>query len=212
MACPGEVRHRFALESHGPTPAASSLGAIASPTLVFHQGRRSGLLTPDTSACPKSRFVTCARLPDLDADDRLALEPLTQLGCHVTAAVWDDPDVDWDRFDVSVLRSTWDYTDRRDDFVRWALSVPRLLNPAHVVEWNTDKRYLAELARLGRPGRTHTWISSGSRPNCRRTASTCSSRRSARARSTPIASTLTTRRAGLVPSTTSIACSPAARL
>lgn len=104
-------------------------------------------------------FVTCARLPDLDADDRLVVEPLASLGCHVTAAVWDDPAVDWDRFDVSVLRSTWDYTDRRDDFVRWARSVPRLLNPAHVVEWNSDKRYLRELAGTGVPVVPTSWTS-----------------------------------------------------
>ena len=98
---------------------------------------------------PEVAFITCARLPDLDVDDRLALEPLASFGCHVTAAVWDDPGVDWDRFDVCVLRSTWDYTDRRDDFVHWAMSVPRLLNPAEVVKWNTDKRYLVDLARAG---------------------------------------------------------------
>ena len=37
--------------------------------------------------------------------------------------------------------------------------MPRLLNPAHVVEWNTDKRYLAELAQAGVPVVPTTWIS-----------------------------------------------------
>ena len=108
---------------------------------------------------PEVAFVTCARLPDLDADDRMVVEPLRSLGCNVTAAVWDDPRIDWNRFDVSVLRSTWDYTDRRDAFVRWAQSVPRLLNPAHVVEWNTDKRYLEDLAQAGVPVVPTSWIS-----------------------------------------------------
>ena len=108
---------------------------------------------------PEVAFVTCARLPDLDADDRLVIEPLASLGCSVTAVVWDDPAVAWDRFDVSVLRSTWDYTTRRDEFVRWARAVPRLLNPAHVVEWNTDKRYLRDLARAGVSVVPTTWIS-----------------------------------------------------
>ena len=110
---------------------------------------------------PEVCFVTCARLPDLDADDRLALEPLATLGCQVTGAVWDDPQVDWERFDVTVLRSTWDYTDRRDDFVRWAQSVPRLLNPAHVVTWNTDKLYLEELAKAGVRTLPTAWITYG---------------------------------------------------
>jgi len=103
-------------------------------------------------------FVTCARLPDLDADDRLAVEPLANLGCHVIPAVWDDNSVDWDRFAVTVIRSTWDYTDRRDKFVKWARSVPRLVNPAEIVAWNTDKRYLDDLAAAGIPIVPTTWI------------------------------------------------------
>jgi hypothetical protein len=118
-------------------------------------------LTPDTSGVLQVCLITCARLPELDPDDRLTLDPLTLLGCDVTAAVWDDAGVDWDRFDVSVLRSTWDYTDRREEFVRWASSVPRLLNPADVVAWNTNKRYLDDLDRAGVPVIPTTWISDG---------------------------------------------------
>jgi len=103
-------------------------------------------------------LVTCARLPELDDDDRLLLEPLASWDCRVTPAVWDDPAVEWDRFDLSVIRSTWDYTDRRDLFVAWARATPRLLNPADVVAWNTDKRYLADLAAAGLPVVPTTWI------------------------------------------------------
>jgi hypothetical protein len=103
-------------------------------------------------------FVTCARLPELDADDRLAVAPLAELGVKVTPAVWDDDTVDWDRFDLAVIRSTWDYTDRRDQFVAWARSVPRLVNPAEIVAWNTDKRYLDDLADSGIPVVSTSWI------------------------------------------------------
>jgi glutathione synthase/RimK-type ligase-like ATP-grasp enzyme len=66
-------------------------------------------------------------------------------------AVWDG-DVDWSRFDVVVLRSTWDYAERRDAFLSWARSLPRVLNPLPVLEWNTDKeRYLSDLAAAGVP-------------------------------------------------------------
>ena len=37
---------------------------------------------------------------------------------------------------LAVLRTPWNYHLRRDDFVRWALGVPRLLNDAAIVEWN----------------------------------------------------------------------------
>lgn len=63
-----------------------------------------------------------------------------------TWAVWDDPEVDWDAFDLVVVRSCWDYHARLDEFLAWARRVPRLVNPAPVLAWNTDKRYLAELA------------------------------------------------------------------
>lgn len=104
-------------------------------------------------------LVTCRSLPDLDPDDRLLLEPLAALGCRVTAASWDDRQVAWDRFDASVIRSTWDYTEARDAFVAWARSVPRLLNPAEVVAWNTDKSYLVDLAAAGLAVVPTTWIS-----------------------------------------------------
>jgi glutathione synthase/RimK-type ligase-like ATP-grasp enzyme len=69
----------------------------------------------------------------------------------VAFPVWDDPSVDWDGFDLVVVRCTWDYPERRDAFVDWARRVPRLANPAEVIAWNTDKRYLAEMAADGLP-------------------------------------------------------------
>jgi glutathione synthase/RimK-type ligase-like ATP-grasp enzyme len=45
-----------------------------------------------------------------------------------------------------VVRSTWDYPDRREAFLAWAESLPHVLNPPEVLRWNTDKRYLEELS------------------------------------------------------------------
>lgn len=94
-------------------------------------------------------LATSSFLGDLEADERLVLEPLRALGVDARPAVWDDPAEDWPAFDLVVVRSVWDYTDRREAFVAWARSVPRLANPAEVIAWNTDKRYLAELAAAG---------------------------------------------------------------
>ena len=50
------------------------------------------------------------------------------------------------------MRSTWDYQERRDEFLAWARGIgDRLVNPPAVLEWNTDKRYLRELADAGLP-------------------------------------------------------------
>jgi hypothetical protein len=106
-------------------------------------------------------YVTCADIPDLEPDDRLTIEPLDALDIEVEPAIWDSPDVDWDRFDLVVLRSPWDYPPRRDDFVAWAHSVPRLANDAATVGWNTDKRYLGELAKAGVAIVPTTWVGPG---------------------------------------------------
>ena len=61
---------------------------------------------------------------------------------------WDDPSVDWEAFDRVVIRSTWDYTDRVQEFLAWcALVGPhRLRNPPDLVAFNADKRYLGQLS------------------------------------------------------------------
>ncbi|WP_089156133.1 ATP-grasp domain-containing protein [Micromonospora sp. NBS 11-29] len=114
-----------------------------------------------TRGKPRVALVTCAALPDLDPDDRLALGPLAARGVDAEAAVWDDPAVDWAGYDLVVLRSPWDYMPRRDEFVAWTRSVPALVNPADVVDWNTDKRYLADLAAAGVPTVPTVWVTPG---------------------------------------------------
>jgi hypothetical protein len=60
-----------------------------------------------------------------------------------------------------VVRSCWDYVPRRAEFLAWAQRVPRLANPAEVLAWNTDKRYLRELAAAGVPVVPTTWVAPG---------------------------------------------------
>ena len=110
---------------------------------------------------PEIALVTCADLPELEDDDRLVIAPLAARGLVAEPVVWDDPGVDWDRYALAVLRSPWDYATRRDEFVAWARSVPRLANPAGTVEWNTDKRYLAELSAAGVPVVPTGWVQPG---------------------------------------------------
>ncbi|WP_375498792.1 RimK family alpha-L-glutamate ligase [uncultured Jatrophihabitans sp.] len=97
-----------------------------------------------------SRIVlaTCTRLPDGDDDAQALGAALRSCGVQPQWAAWDDPTVDWSG-DLVVLRSTWDYPNRRAEFLTWTASVPHLANPAEVVAWNSDKRYLADLAATG---------------------------------------------------------------
>jgi len=107
--------------------------------------------TSATRATARVALATCAELPGLDPDDRLVIAPLRDREIAAEAVVWDDRAVDWAGYDLVVLRSAWDYPPRRNEFVAWAASVPALANPVEVIDWNTDKRYLAALAGAGVP-------------------------------------------------------------
>lgn len=96
----------------------------------------------------KVLLATCATLPDGDVDDAPLVDALGEVGVHASYAVWD---AEPGEADLVVLRSTWDYPDRRAEFLAWADRTPGLLNPAPVVRWNTDKSYLVELAAAGVP-------------------------------------------------------------
>lgn len=97
-------------------------------------------------------LVTAAGAEGLDDDAPLLEDALRRRGVEPGTCVWDDAAVDWSAWDLAVLRSTWDYPSRRDAFVRWAAhvdAVGTLRNRPAVVAWNSDKRYLLELADRG---------------------------------------------------------------
>ncbi|MFF5184934.1 RimK family alpha-L-glutamate ligase [Streptomyces sp. NPDC000345] len=105
---------------------------------------------------PRIALVTCRPGPEVAVDTDLPglVAALRDAGADAEAVVWDDPDADWAGYDLAVIRSTWDYSWRAAEFVAWAQrtgAVTRLANPAGVVRWNSDKRYLGELAAAGVP-------------------------------------------------------------
>ncbi len=103
---------------------------------------------------PLVLLATASSLPALDEDDRPLVPALAARGFDARAAVWDDPAVEWAAAALCVIRSTWDYTTRREEFVAWcerAGRVTQLCNPARGIAWNTHKGYLVELAERGVP-------------------------------------------------------------
>ena len=99
-------------------------------------------------------LVTARDALPLDEDMPPLASALAALGARVDAPFWDDANVDWGRYDMAVLRSTWDYVERIDEFLDWAdrcSGLTRLLNTPQVVRWNTDKHYLVHLGRQGVP-------------------------------------------------------------
>ncbi|HEY6940772.1 hypothetical protein [Dokdonella sp.] len=101
---------------------------------------------------PLIALVSVAAARPLDDDLAPLQEALRAAGAGVEIVDWDDPALDWRRFDLALLRSTWDYAERLPEFLDWATRVAtrtRLFNPLAVLRWNTDKHYLAELERAG---------------------------------------------------------------
>jgi glutathione synthase/RimK-type ligase-like ATP-grasp enzyme len=92
---------------------------------------------------PRIAFATCSVLPDGIEDEQELAE---LVGAEYR--VWDDESVDWNAYDHVVVRSTWDYTRRPDDFLAWADSIgpQRLRNTPQLLRFNADKRYLTQLA------------------------------------------------------------------
>ena len=94
-------------------------------------------------------LVTYRGCPTLTEDDRLLIPILRELGVEARPMLWDDPKTEWERFDQVVLRSCWDYHLRPDEFLAWITALERsnvaMQNPARLVRWNADKRYLRQL-------------------------------------------------------------------
>ena len=96
-------------------------------------------------------LVTWRGLPELAPDDRLLRDALVRRGAEARAVVWDDASVDWRAFDAIVVRSTWDYHKRIDEFRAWLdrMDGLPLWNPPSVLRWNTHKAYLLDLQARG---------------------------------------------------------------
>lgn len=99
-------------------------------------------------------LITYSELPALDPDDQILKQELEKLACEVRIAVWDDPGVDWQNAGLCVLRSTWDYHKKYDQFCLWldhVSSQSNVFNHPKLLRWNSDKSYLKELRESGAP-------------------------------------------------------------
>lgn len=102
-------------------------------------------LAPDPSDWYQAQILT---------EDGLLSQALTARGLQVGRASWSDPEFAWRDTRSALFRSTWDYFEHFDRFSLWLESTAvqtRLFNPATLIRWNLDKRYLLDLAEAGTP-------------------------------------------------------------
>lgn len=110
---------------------------------------------------PRIAIATCAAYPELKGDDELLCGALRRRGCEARSVVWDEAGTDWGETDLCLVRSTWDYHDKYEEFLAWTRRVEAataLHNPADLIAWNSDKRYLRELAEMGVPTVPTLWV------------------------------------------------------
>ncbi len=95
-------------------------------------------------------LLTASAHAGLAPDDRYLLAALRRRGVDAKPVIWEDPLVDWSAAPISVVRSTWDYTFRRPQFLTQLERIARvstLVNDLGVVRWSSHKQYLLELAK-----------------------------------------------------------------
>lgn len=109
---------------------------------------------------PRIVLASCRQLVDGDGDDDGLVGALRTRGLHARWMPWDDPATE--DADLVILRAAWDYAERRDEFLAWTRSVRNLLNAPPVVEWNSDKHYLCDLAAAGVPVVPSSFLEPGS--------------------------------------------------
>ena len=110
------------------------------------------------TAHPKVTLVTCKSMPNLFKGEEGLLDELAARGCDPQVKVWNDSDVDWSEAGMVVVRSVSDYASDRPAFLEWTKQLSRVQNSADVLNWNTDKHYLKELAALGMPTIPTNWL------------------------------------------------------
>jgi hypothetical protein len=114
----------------------------------------SCMTSPANPSALDIALVTYRGAPGLDPDDLPLARALAAGGIACGPVSWDAPGFDWSSPRIALLRSTWDYHHRHEEFRAWARATAArttLLNPLAAVEWNMHKGYLAELAARGAP-------------------------------------------------------------
>ena len=100
-------------------------------------------------------LVTCLEMPALIPEDALFRTALETRRATVSIAPWNGPFSPFQKTDLVVIRTPWDYTAHATKFKRWLddLEADNMLvsNPVPLMRWNMNKTYLMDLQKKGAP-------------------------------------------------------------
>lgn len=97
-------------------------------------------------------LATCEAARGFDKDQEILDLALKAQGASYELVNWEDEAVDWSKYSMVKLHSTWDYQDCIEKFRAWLITTAtktKLANNLETVLWNVDKRYLRELQDNG---------------------------------------------------------------
>ncbi len=101
----------------------------------------------------QAAFLTMGDHGKLKCEDPLAHGALAKRGWEISQVSWHAPPNSWDRFEVVVVRSTWDYHHHVHAFLAVLEGIQRagvrLENNLALMKWNMNKTYLKELEERG---------------------------------------------------------------
>jgi glutathione synthase/RimK-type ligase-like ATP-grasp enzyme len=86
------------------------------------------------------------------ADDAIVTSALENNGFKVLKKSWCDATFDWSSTRFVIVRTTWDYFDRFEEFDSWLEATSAkttFINSMDTLRWNMDKHYLADLRSKG---------------------------------------------------------------
>jgi glutathione synthase/RimK-type ligase-like ATP-grasp enzyme len=98
-------------------------------------------------------LLTCQRLSNLTEPDQSLIPLFRNHGITAEPVIWNDPNIDWKKYDYLIIRNTWDYYTQSDAFIKWLNALRdqkiRMLNPIDVVLNNMHKFYLRDFQQNG---------------------------------------------------------------
>ncbi|TFV97888.1 glutathione synthetase [Algoriphagus kandeliae] len=102
-------------------------------------------------------------------EDQILSGILKDLGFENEILPWSDPKIQWSDYDELLVKSVWDYFDYYPEFLEWldridSLKIP-VLNDLKTIRWNSNKRYLIEMAEKGFPVISGLVLEKGTKPD-----------------------------------------------
>ena len=130
----------------------------------IHFNRDTVLTIKGINTMKKCAILTMDTLDDFVAYDQMLDAPLNTLGWDVEHVSWHKHGVDWNQYKAVIIRSTWDYQQDAQGFMRVLEEIENstalLLNSLKIAKWNINKNYLREVDEKGAKIIPTIWLES----------------------------------------------------